>query len=319
MGSIPTISEIDSNYNVIILTFASIDQTGSVTLDLKGPYVKNLHALAADIKKWKSVADKWGRKKLALVSVGGQDGGWPAGVSASTVQAGLESFMSDFNLDGLDIDLEGGAVQATASLIPVVKGLTSKGKIVTAAPEASQSPLEAYKHLLSHLTWVHPQFYNNGPNGVTNPYVPDAKLWPTPWTVTDWQAESGGKSFWAGVLGAIATEAGLTESQQGMLVPATPLAAGSYNHWDVDKLAEQVKTAGVQHVGTWAIAYDKTQDWKLAKALGSLNRVFNLTNSVGQCDCFNECVCKDWDCCCNCNECAKDPRVMPHCHSQAVV
>ena len=40
------------------------------------------------------------------------------------------------------------------------------------------------------------QFYNNAPNAVTVPFVPSASLWPTPWTVTDWQAESQGQSFW---------------------------------------------------------------------------------------------------------------------------
>merc|ERR1711937_529927 len=124
--------------------------------------------------------------------------------------------------------------------------------------------------MLKYLTWVHPQFYNNGPNGVTTPFVPSASLWPTPWTVTNWQQESSGQSFWAGVLGAIGHAGSLPKASQGMLIPATPAAAGNNNHWDIDKLVSQVRNAGVTHVGTWAIAYDKTQDWKLAKALGSL-------------------------------------------------
>lgn len=271
LSFIPKISDIHPNYNVIILTFASIDSHGSVSLDIQGPYEKDLATLAYDIKEWKNVGDKWKRKKFALVSIGGQNGQWPAGLSASTVESGLDEFLAKFNLDGLDIDLEGNAVSAAGSLIPVVASLVSKGKVVTAAPEASQMPLDAYKKLLPHLTWVHPQFYNNGPNGVTNPYVPDATLWPTPWTVTDWQAESAGASFWAGVLSAIAAADGLHSEQQGMLVPATASAASSYNRWDIDKLASQVEKAGVRHVGTWAIAYDHQQAWKLAEALGSLN------------------------------------------------
>lgn len=271
VNAIPKIIDIHSNYNIVILTFASIDSSGSVSLDIQGPYDKDLKTLGADIKKWKSVSDKWGRRKLALVSIGGQNGQWPSGLSPSTVEAGLDSFMNLLNLDGLDIDLEGGSVSAATSLVPVVASFVSKGKVMTAAPEASQTPLNAYKKLLPHLSWVHPQFYNNGPNGVAAPYVPDATLWPTPWTVTDWQAESGGESFWAGVLAAIAKADGLTQAQQGMLVPATASAAGSYNHWDIEKLASQVKSARVSHVGTWAIAYDHAQGWKLAEALGSLN------------------------------------------------
>ena len=111
------------------------------------------------------------------------------GLSAEVVEAGLASFMSEYGLDGLDIDLEGQAVAAATSLIPVIKSLVSSGMLVTAAPEvarnvavmlllaycvvqAAQGPLEAYKGMLQYLTWVHPQFYNNGPNAVTTPYLP---------------------------------------------------------------------------------------------------------------------------------------------------
>ena len=33
----------------------------------------------------------------------------------------------------------------------------------------------------------------------------------------------------------------------------------------------QVRSAGVTHVGTWALAYDNAQGWKLAKAISALN------------------------------------------------
>lgn len=159
---------------------------------------------------------------------------------------------------------------SASSLLSVVDELTQMGKVVTAAPEAAYGPLVAYKELLSHLTWVHPQFYNNGPNAVMAPYVPSASLWPKPWTVRDWQAESGGEAFWAGVLEAIANVSSLKASQLGMLIPATTSAAGSYNQWDIELLAKQVAAAGVTHVGTWAVAYDNTQDWKLGRASGEL-------------------------------------------------
>jgi len=271
IASIPKIADVHPNYNVIILTFASIDSSGTFSLDIQGPYEKDLPGLGADIKAWKGTQDKWGRQKLALVSIGGQNGHWPSSVSAGAIEAGLDAFMAQYNLDGLDIDLEGGAVAAASSLVPVIKSLTSRGKVVTAAPEASQSPLDAYKGILSELTWVHPQFYNNGPNSITTPWVPDATLWPTPWTVTDWQQETSGHSFWGDVIGQIGKETGLSQSQLGMLLPATRAAAGSYNNWDVNKLVREVSAAGVTHVGTWAIAYDNTQNWKLAEALGAIN------------------------------------------------
>merc|ERR1712130_267302 len=230
---------------------------------------------AADLKEWKSKRDKWGRKRLALVSIGGQNGNWPRGVSAEKLKAGLDKFMDEFGLDGLDIDLEGGSVGAASTLISVVDYLTGKGKIVTAAPEAAQIPLNGYTDLLKHLSWVHPQFYNNPPNGVTTPWTPtDASKWPTPWTVHDWQEEDAagqGESFWCGVLNAIASKTGLTRAQIGMLYPASPKAAGNNNYWKLGVLAKQVGKCGVTHVGNWALAYDREIGWKGAIALGKLN------------------------------------------------
>ena len=80
--------------------------------------------------------------------------------------------METMNLDGLDIDLEGSAVASAASLSSVITSLISDhGKVVTAAPEAAQGPLDNYASILPLLSWVHPQYYNNGPNAVTTPYV----------------------------------------------------------------------------------------------------------------------------------------------------
>ena len=275
VASIPLLKDVHPNYNVLILTFASLDASGNVTLDIQGPYEDDLAQLAIDVGAWKQQPDAHGRRRLALISIGGQNGRWPEGISADAILGGMYAFLRQFNLDGLDIDLEGSAVAGASSLIPVVRDMVANGHVVTAAPEAAQGPLVAYNNgLLKELTWVHPQFYNNGPNAVTDPFLPDPKLWPTPWTVHDWQAEAsspaGAVSFWAGVLGAIGEAASLRPEQLGMLLPATSAAASSYNTWDIAKLKEQVASAGVSHVGTWAIAYDHTQGWKLAETLGAL-------------------------------------------------
>lgn len=271
---IPKFADVHENYNVIILTFASISGSGEFSLDIQGPYEKDMDALAADLKAWKAIPDKWGRTRMALVSIGGQNGNWPSGVSTAQLEAGLDKFMDQFGLDGLDIDLEGGSVSAAATLVSVIQSLTSKGKIVTAAPEAAQSPLTAYKDMLKYLTWVHPQFYNNPPNAVTTPWTPtDTSKWPTPWSVSSWQADdpAGDEGYWGAVLKQIGVEAGLKQGQLGMLYPASTKAAGAQNNWDVEKLAQQVQEAGVTHVGNWALAYDREEGWKGAIALGKLN------------------------------------------------
>ena len=74
ISSIPKILEINDNYNILIVTFASVGEDGSLKLEIQGPYENDLGSLAGDIKKWKSVSDKWGRTKKALISIGGANG-----------------------------------------------------------------------------------------------------------------------------------------------------------------------------------------------------------------------------------------------------
>jgi hypothetical protein len=267
LSDIPKIADIHENYNVIIITFASFTSKGVFSLDIQGPYKDNLDALAADLKAWKAGSDKWGRQRLALVSVGGQNGRWPSSASAQAIESGLDDFMDKFGLDGLDIDLENMVFGIAGTVLPVIQKLVIRGKVVTAAPEAAQGPLNKYKDLLKYLSWVHPQFYNNPPNAVAAPWVPtDRKKWPTPWTVHGWQDESQGEAYWAAVLGQIGKVAEMKQHQLGMLFPSV----ARYN-WNAGALVRHVKNAGVSHVGHWALAYDHQQGWKWAKALGALN------------------------------------------------
>ena len=106
VSSIPLLEDIDGNYNVLILTFASIDGDGILSLDIQGPYEKDAAGLAAAVAAWKAVPDAWGRARRALVSIGGQNGRWPSGVTSADLLAGIEAFLDEYNLDGLNIDLE---------------------------------------------------------------------------------------------------------------------------------------------------------------------------------------------------------------------
>ena len=49
-----------------------------------------------------------------------------------------------------------------------------------------------------------------------------------------------------------------------------------------------------------------------ASALSGAGGFLSLPR-VGTCNCFNTCSCKDWACCCQCNDCKNDPAVAPHC------
>jgi len=268
---IPTFAKIDPSYNVVIITFANFDGQGNVGFDIQGPYEKNLPLMAKDIAAWKQVPDQHHRHKYVLVSIGGQNGNWPSGLSPSKIVAGLNVFMKTYNLDGFDIDLESNAISGASSLGPIIQSMVSAGKIVTAAPEASLGPLKAYQGILKYLSWVHPQFYNNPPNSVAAPFLPDPAIWPKPWTVSDWQEERNNTAFWSGVLKSIGNVSGCSQSQLGMLIPASPAAAGSGNHYNFDKLKQELIWANVSHVGTWAIAYDNQNNYKFGKLMASIN------------------------------------------------
>merc|ERR1712217_825701 len=173
-------------------------------------------------------------------------------------------------------DLEGKAIEQATTLLSTVKYLREKKYMVTAAPEASMQPLKAYKPILPHVSWVHPQFYNNPPNGVAPPiYPPFTKgaTWCTPpqkWEDpgnTDPRCDvPDGQAWWV----AIAKIIGGEPAQTGMLFPTTKKAASNHNNWDIEKLKDQVKAWGIKHVGTWAIAYDNEIGYKFGKAMGLL-------------------------------------------------
>ena len=143
----------------------------------------------AELAAWKVAADPWGRRRTVLISIGGQNGHWPADSACgqACVLSALGGFFDEYHCDGLDVDLEGSHVASASSLVPVIETLRASGKIVSAAPEAAQGPLKAYAAILPLLDYLTPQFYNNPPNAVTTPFQPtDRSVWPAPWTVSSW-------------------------------------------------------------------------------------------------------------------------------------
>lgn len=276
LSSIPLITDIPDEYNILIITFASFPSIDSpIEFDIQGPYAGKYvfpnkpDQLIADIDLWKKRPDPYDRSRKALVSIGGENGAFPSEGDTKVIKDELIKFIAAYNLDGLDIDLEGSAVQSASLLIDVIEDLRKDGYLVTAAPEAAQTPLNAYKSIIPLLDWVHPQFYNNGPNAVTIPWVPggDCEFW----RATDWQGEQCDSTpNWILVLQTMQSYLELTHDQLGMLFPTTPAAAGSYNNWDIQLLTDQVREYQIKHVGTWAIAYDHTIDYAFAKAIAGL-------------------------------------------------
>ncbi|MBW1803689.1 MAG: hypothetical protein JRJ85_23525, partial [Deltaproteobacteria bacterium] len=287
---IPRITDIPSEYNILIVTFADFPSIGSpIELQIIGPYVGNYafpdtpSQLIEDMAIWKNRPDPYGRSRKVLISIGGQNGHFPSDGDPDIIKDKLVEFIDAYHFDGLDIDLEGGTIQSTGSLTDVITYLMNHEYVVTAAPEAAQSSLNAYQSIIPLLSWVHPQFYNNPPNAVIKPWIPEGCDF---CSATDWQErQCEDIANWALVLQTMASYLGLTSDRLGMLMPTTPSAAGSYNDWDIQLLAQQVEENNIRHVGTWAIAYDHTIDYAFAKTIaGLMDKPGNLyVSSDGDC------------------------------------
>jgi len=272
---IPLITDVPCYYNVIIITFANFNDAGHIVFEIQGPYENDLTSMKADIKTWKQGTDPYGRQRLALFSMGGQNGIWPEGLSEQQVRDEIVSFIEEYDLDGFDVDLEGAAVAEAHTLTATIEYLVAEHYTVTAAPEAAQGPLNAYQGILPKIDWVHPQFYNNGPNAVTTPWTPPFTCWQSP--PRDWQDISpdcytvpADTPWWVAVMDQTATHLGMAKDARGMLMPATTQAAGNNNDWDIPLLKTQMISSGIKHVGTWAIAYDNKNNYEFAKSMASI-------------------------------------------------
>jgi hypothetical protein len=269
---IPKVMDIPAEYNVVVFNFINFDANSNIEFLIGGP---DQNDIANQVTAWKNVADPWGRQKHALISLGGQNGSWPSGLSAAVLEEKMIQFMDQYNLDGLDVDLEGSALSGGDTVGEVLVGLKAKGYVLAAAPEAAQGPLNAYENVIPHLTYIHPQFYNNGPNAVAAPYLPTGLSWPWSYPATWEEAVTGDNSYtdqpwWLTILERVGELRGLSYPQLGMLVPATTLAAGNNNVWNYDLLAQDIAKHNIQHVGSWAIGHDATKDYQFAKAMGAI-------------------------------------------------
>eukprot|EP01083_Nonionella_stella_P090979 254296_1 len=273
------LNEIACYFNIIILTFANFDATNTLQLSMSGLYASNFDRLKKDILEWKAADDPYGRERKILVSIGGAGAIWPNDMSETEIRTEVVRFLEEFQLDGLDIDLEGTLIDRTGSFVLTIETLMFQGYLVTAGPEAAPSSLDAYSSIIPKLSWVHPQYYNNPPDSVylsvySPEWAPDVSFPDIP---ESWQdsghpgfAVPDGQPWWASVLDRISNHSGLASDQRALLVPASLLAAGTHNNWDFQRLVEQVRDSGLKHIGCWAIEYDIRQNYNFSRTVASL-------------------------------------------------
>ncbi|MGW9023160.1 chitinase [Streptomyces sp. NPDC055722] len=215
-ATVQKISDVPSQYDIIAVAFADATGTpGAVTfnLDSAGLGGYTVDQFKADIRA------KQAAGKKVVVSVGGQNGTVSVNdsTSAANFANSLYSLMQTYGFAGVDIDLENG-LNATY-MSQALRQLSSKAGsslVITMAPQTidMQSTSNGYfqtaLNIKDILTVVNTQYYNSG-----SMLGCDGKVY------------SQGSVDFLTALACIQLEGGLSPSQVGLGVPASPSGAGS--------------------------------------------------------------------------------------------
>jgi chitinase len=271
-GAMPlSLAAVPSSYNLIAVAFGNATATpGQVTFSVDS----GLSAALGGYTQAQFIADiktVHARGQKVILSVGGQNGSISVSdaASASEFASSVSSIISQYGFDGVDIDLENG-VNPTfmASALEQLSGDVGPGLIITLAPQTvdTQSAGNDYFQLALNiktiLTMINTQYYNSGTmNGCDgNVYAEATENFMTALACTELQG-------------------GLSASQVGLGLPASPSAAGSgYTGPSVvnsalDCLAArtncgsfvpQAASPGLRGVMTWSINWDASNGYNFA-------------------------------------------------------
>ena len=266
-----TLAEVPTSYNLVAVAFGNSDSTpGQVTFSLDsglssalGGYTQQ--QFISDIKTLQS------RGQKVILSVGGQNGTISVddATSASNFASSVYSIIQQYGFNGVDIDLENGVnPQYMASALEQLESDVGSSLIITLAPQTvdTQSTGDDYLALAldikSILTMINTQYYNSGSmNGC------------------DGNVYSEGTENFMTALACIELQGGLSASQVGLGLPASPSAAGSgyvspsLVNDALDCLAAQANCGsfvpstaypGIRGVMTWSINWDASNGYNFA-------------------------------------------------------
>lgn len=274
-GATPlTLANVPASYNLVAVAFGNSDSTpGQVTFSIDSGLSSALGGYTtsqfiSDIRTLHS------RGQKVVLSVGGQNGTISVNdaSSASNFASSVYSIIQQYGFDGVDIDLENG-VNPTymASALEQLESDVGAGLIITLAPQTvdTQSTGNDYFQLAlnikSILTMINTQYYNSGSmNGC------------------DGNVYSEGTENFMTALACTELQGGLSASQVGLGLPASPSAAGSgYVSPSVvndalDCLAARANCGsfvpsaaypGIRGVMTWSINWDASNGYNFANTV----------------------------------------------------
>ncbi|WP_405624189.1 chitinase [Streptomyces sp. NBC_00076] len=215
-ATVQKLSDVQSQYDIIAVAFADATTTpGAVTftLDSAGLGGYTVDQFKADVKA------KQAAGKKVIISVGGERGTISVTdpTSATNFANSVHTLMQTYGFDGVDIDLENG-LNATY-MTQALRALSAKAGpslILTMAPQTidmqstSNTYFQTALKVKDILTVVNMQYYNSG-----SMLGCDGKVY------------SQGSVDFLTALACIQLEGGLSPSQVGLGLPASPSGAGS--------------------------------------------------------------------------------------------
>ena len=284
------LSDVPSYYDMICVAFTGNTSTaGEVTFEVDKDLSKALGGYTKE-EFIQDIKDLQAKGQHVIISVGGAEGRITINstAAADTFARTLIAIIEEYGFEGVDIDLEGGAVAGTAYIASALRKVHDhfgEDLIITMAPETyylqtagSSSPSSYWALALEIkdiLTVCYPQFYNSGSmNGYGGTVV-----YP-------------GAADFITSLSTMLIEGGLRPDQVAFGVPSTSQAAGSgYVSNSVLETAVKAMVNGtssgkftapkayptLRGVMTWSINWDATNNYAWAKAMSSLMKSLPTT------------------------------------------
>ena len=273
------LSDVPDYYDMVCVAFTGNTATaGQATFEID----KDLAAAVGGYTKAEFIQDINDMKangQFVIISVGGAEGriSITSTQAAQTFANSMIGIIEEYGFDGIDIDLEGGAVSGTAYIASALRTLHDHfgdDFIITMAPEtayvqnAQGSYLKLALDIKDILTICFPQFYNSG----------------TMIGYDGMPVSLGTADFITSQLTTI-VESGLRDDQVGIGLPCVRSAAGSgYIETDVieravtafvtgtaaDRFVAPQAYPGLRCMMTWSINWDATNGYAWGKAMSDL-------------------------------------------------